>query len=341
MNSSGQIPKKLRKFLGLIVDQLFCIEDNIVVLTESELKKAGFSRDDIQFFLNAMEKHGLYSDLTKRYGFNFLPVPKNSQTKERLLRSWNWQMGFPEKFLEFQYFIKISSRDALYKFCGLSVQAAETKGKTTKNRFKTEELFIESRSQGEDHHILVGDRTGKNEKAHIIVDAKTGEQRVEDGRGEPTDTVPHIETILTLPDGRRVRTTRNSMNEIQTDNSPRPHLDIADFYISGGPDGQHAYFKVINIGKDSALDINYQFKADFYAPDIPKLMHLLTPGDTTRLYTGVVYSSTELADRPLSNIKLALYYQGPGGKHFESGRYLVQEPRADGKFNLSLGGYYE
>jgi hypothetical protein len=212
------VPRNLKKFLSLITDQLFCIDDDIVVLTEPQLKKAKFSYDDIQFFLNAMSKHKLYSALKRRYDFNFLPVPKNPITKERMLSSWNWQMGFSDKLIEVRYFIKITSREALYEFCGLPLEERKLRGKTTKRGFKTSDVFIESRSQDqdEDHHILIGDRSGKNEKAHIIVDGKTGEQRVEDGRGEPTDTAPHIETIVTLRDGKKIKTTRSSIEELSS-----------------------------------------------------------------------------------------------------------------------------
>ena len=107
-------------------------------------------------------------------------------------------MGFPEKLIELQYFVKVSSRDSLYDFCGLPLEKRASRGKTTKSRFKTDDLFIESRVQekDEDQHILLGKRSGKDNKAHMIIDGKTGEQRVEDGRGEPTDTAQHIETII-------------------------------------------------------------------------------------------------------------------------------------------------
>jgi hypothetical protein len=338
------VPRNLKKFLSLITDQLFCIDDDIVVLTEPQLKKAKFSYDDTQFFLNAMNKHKLYSVLKRRYDFHFISVPKKSETKERLLSSWNWQMMFSEKIIEVRYFIKISSREELYEFCGLPTEERKQKGKTTKNGFKTPEVFIESRSQegDEDHHILLGDRTGKNEKAHMIIDGKTGEQRVEDNRGEPTDTAQHFETIITLPNGKKVRTTRETLEEIPNNNSSRPRLDISEFLTSGGPHGQEMSFKVINIGNESAMDMKFQFIADdFFGDSLQNLMHLLTAGDTTRHYTTAIYSSSALADKQLSNLKLVLLYKSANGQNYQSGRYLIQELRADGKFNLSLGGYYE
>ncbi len=86
--------------------------------------------------------------------------------------------------------------------------------KTIKKRLETENLFVESRSNGEDQHILVGPKDGSGEKAHIIIDGKSGEIRVEDNRLEPTDLVSRIVTILTLPNGKQIKTTRELIEEI-------------------------------------------------------------------------------------------------------------------------------
>lgn len=80
--------------------------------------------------------------------------------------------------------------------------------KTIKHRLETEGLFVESRSQGEDQHLLIGAKDGSAEKAHIIIDGKTGEIRVEDNQKEPTELTARIETFLTLPSGKKIRTTR-------------------------------------------------------------------------------------------------------------------------------------
>jgi hypothetical protein len=87
--------------------------------------------------------------------------------------------------------------------------------KTIKERLETEGLFVETRSRGEDQTILVGKRDGSGEKAHIVIDGKTAEIRVEDTRKEPTDVLAKIETILTLPNGnKKIRTTREVIEEI-------------------------------------------------------------------------------------------------------------------------------
>jgi len=85
--------------------------------------------------------------------------------------------------------------------------------KTIKHRLETEGLFVESRSQGENQHLLVGLKDGSADKAHIVF-GKTGEIRVEDNQQEPTQLLPRIEAILTLPSGKKIKTTREAIEEI-------------------------------------------------------------------------------------------------------------------------------
>lgn len=86
--------------------------------------------------------------------------------------------------------------------------------KTIKHRLETEGLFVESRSQGEDQHLLIGAKDGSGDKAHIVIDGKTGEIRVEDNQKEPTELTTQIETFLTLPSGKRIKTTREAIEKI-------------------------------------------------------------------------------------------------------------------------------
>lgn len=89
--------------------------------------------------------------------------------------------------------------------------------KTIKRRLETEGLFVESRSQGDDQHLLIGKKDGSGEKAHIIIDGKSAEIRVEDNRKAPEDLVTKIETFLTLPNGKKIKTTREAIEEIPTE----------------------------------------------------------------------------------------------------------------------------
>lgn len=80
--------------------------------------------------------------------------------------------------------------------------------KTIKKRISDDQFFIESRIQGEDQHILVGSRDGSGSKAHIVIDGTTGEIRVEDNQQAPEEVIKKIETIIKLPNGKQIRTTR-------------------------------------------------------------------------------------------------------------------------------------
>ncbi len=87
--------------------------------------------------------------------------------------------------------------------------------KTFKNRLEAENLFIESRSKEDgDIHLLIGKRDGKSEKAHAVLDEKTGEIRIEDNQLEPLELIKKIESVITLPTGKKIRVTRESIEEI-------------------------------------------------------------------------------------------------------------------------------
>jgi len=86
--------------------------------------------------------------------------------------------------------------------------------KTIKKRLETEGLFVESRSQGEDQHLLIGNKDDGGEKAHIVIDGRSAEIRIEDKGKAPEELVTKIETFLTLPSGKKIRTTREVIEEI-------------------------------------------------------------------------------------------------------------------------------
>lgn len=87
--------------------------------------------------------------------------------------------------------------------------------KTFKNRLEAEGLFIESRSKGDgDIHLLIGKKDGNSQKAHAVVDEKTGDIRVEDNQLEPLELIQKIESIITLPTGKKIKITRESIEKI-------------------------------------------------------------------------------------------------------------------------------
>lgn len=77
--------------------------------------------------------------------------------------------------------------------------------KTIKERLEDEDLWVEARTQGEDLHILIGDKA-EGSKAHIVIDEVTGEIRVDARDSLPAGVVKKIEAVLTTNDGRQIRT---------------------------------------------------------------------------------------------------------------------------------------
>ena len=156
--------------------------------------------------LNTSEVQVLYDGLVQHLKITLIPdsLPGLRFRKLQTVRQtwWSTEDGYPypAAWPSFQPYLDL-----------LSQQEAE---KTIKKRLETEGLFVESRSQDEDQHLLVGKRDGTSEKAHLIIDGKTGEIRVEDNRQEPTELLARVETILTLPNGKKIKTTREAIEEI-------------------------------------------------------------------------------------------------------------------------------
>jgi hypothetical protein len=90
----------------------------------------------------------------------------------------------------------------------MSNEDVKAAARTIKSRLEERDLWIETRSQGEDIHILVGKRDGTGNKVHVVIDGKTAEIRIEDNRTAPEELIKSIESTLTLNDGRVVRFTR-------------------------------------------------------------------------------------------------------------------------------------
>jgi hypothetical protein len=216
--------------------------------------------------------------------------------------------------------------------------------KTIKSRLKTEDLFVESRSQGEDQHLLIGKRDGTAEKAHLVVDGKTGEIRVEDNQQEPTDLIQKIESILTLKSGKKIRTTRESVEEMASSSEQRPRIDLThNFTVSGSGEGNFIEFQVKNDGATAALDIQAELIADGdIATGKIDITHSLSP----QKESGNIryrYTDTDFFQKKLDNPCIVFTYRTANGQNFSSGRKLIQDTRADGRFNIHSrpGEYFE
>ncbi len=214
--------------------------------------------------------------------------------------------------------------------------------KTIKSRLKTEDLFVETRSQGEDQHLLIGRRDGTPEKAHIIIDGKTGEIRVEDNQKEPTELVRKIESVLTLEDGRKIRTTREAL-ELSQQDQMRPHLDLeSNFSVSSNGDGNFLTFRVKNDGDESAVDVQAVFTSSIGEIGRIDVAHNISPNQTSSeiIYR---YTDTPLYRENLINPQIRFVSRSRSGRDFVSGRTLIQNTRADGNYNIQSrpGDYFE
>ena len=74
------------------------------------------------------------------------------------------------------------------------------------NRLEDKNLWVESRTQGNEQHLFVGDKQNNGEKVHLIF-GETGEIRIDKKDQSPNEIVRKVEAVLTNLDGSMVRTT--------------------------------------------------------------------------------------------------------------------------------------
>lgn len=78
--------------------------------------------------------------------------------------------------------------------------------KRLKNRLENENLWVESVAQGEEQHLMVGEKSGTGEKVHVIF-GETGEIRIDKKDQSPAELFKKIEGVLTRPDGTIIKST--------------------------------------------------------------------------------------------------------------------------------------
>ncbi|MFA6446124.1 MAG: hypothetical protein WCW14_02635 [Candidatus Paceibacterota bacterium] len=206
-----EIETRIRTFLGQI--------DEILTIASMGLLKADKLHDtkkDIEIKLSELGKE--LEEVDQLAIEKITPKWRNQPKSGIFINSDEVNLIFPLRDVLFQLLAKYGE--------------SNKKIKTIKKRFKTDDVFVESRSRDEDHHILIGRRDGKSDKAHMIVDGRTGDQRVEAGQQQPTDIAEKIETIVTFKDGKKIKTTRESVEEIPLE-KPISHLEIIEQYVEG------------------------------------------------------------------------------------------------------------
>ena len=80
------------------------------------------------------------------------------------------------------------------------------------NRLEDENLWVESRTQGNEQHLLVGDKQGNAEKVHLIF-GETGEIRIDKKDIPPNEIFRKVESVLTKLDGSIVKSTLEFFKE--------------------------------------------------------------------------------------------------------------------------------
>ncbi len=85
--------------------------------------------------------------------------------------------------------------------------------KTLAERIENDNLWVERRIQNNEQHFLIGKRNNINgEKTHLIL-GETGEIRIDKKDLQPEDIIKSIESVLSRPDGSKIKTTIEFFNE--------------------------------------------------------------------------------------------------------------------------------
>ena len=80
------------------------------------------------------------------------------------------------------------------------------------NRLEGKNLWVESRTQGNEQHLLVGDKQGNGGKVHLVF-GETGEIRIDKKDQSPSDIFRKVESVLTKLDGSIVKSTLEFFKE--------------------------------------------------------------------------------------------------------------------------------
>ena len=74
------------------------------------------------------------------------------------------------------------------------------------NRLESKNLWVESRTQGHEQHLLVGNKQNNGGKVHLIF-GETGEIRIDKKDQSPSEIFEKVESVLTKLDGNIVKST--------------------------------------------------------------------------------------------------------------------------------------
>lgn len=80
------------------------------------------------------------------------------------------------------------------------------------SRLESKNLWVESRTQGNEQHLLVGDKENNGQKVHLIF-GETGEIRIDKKDQPPAEVFRKVESVLTKADGSTIKSTLEFFKE--------------------------------------------------------------------------------------------------------------------------------
>jgi len=172
------------KIIKLIKSKSRAIAENLLLSTElTEIK------DKIEKFLNEnLKGEGLLSLRYRKFKLS---------SKTRSL--WSDTSGFP-----------MGGQDWIKPYVDFFEQYITEK--KIISRLESENLWVESRTQGNEQHLLVGDKQNNGEKVHLIF-GETGEIRIDKKDQPPAEVFRKVESVLTKPDGSTIKSTLEFFKE--------------------------------------------------------------------------------------------------------------------------------
>lgn len=180
---------KEKELISLIKSKIQAIEENLLLSSElSEIK------EKVEKFLDQNLK-----------GNNLLALRYRKfklSSKSRTL--WSDTNGFP-----------INGKEWIKPY--LDFFEFYITEKKIVNRLEDENLWVETRTQGNEQHLLIGDKKAKEgEKVHLIF-GETGEIRIDKKDQNPNEVFRKVESVLTKSDGSIIKTTleffRDKLNQ--------------------------------------------------------------------------------------------------------------------------------
>lgn len=172
------------EIIKLIKSKSQAIEENLLLSAElTEVK------EKIEDFLDQKLKGD--SLLTLRY--------RKFKLSSRSKGLWSDMSGFPS-----------SGQNWVEPYIGFFEQYITEK--KIINRLEDKNLWVESRTQGNEQHLLIGDKQNDGQKVHLIF-GETGEIRIDKKDQPPAEVFRKVESVLTKPDGSAVKSTLEFFKE--------------------------------------------------------------------------------------------------------------------------------